>query len=389
MKLWKRLALGSALATMIAAPAIADETQGVTDDTIKIGIIGPMTGSAAIFGKSVFGLEALYKQANDNGGINGRKIELVREDSACDPSRGIAAAKKLMAQDKVFMIHGAACSGVALAMKPEIVKDGIPYVIMSAASAAISTPAERNIFHPVPTTVTVANTMVDFVMSRGDITKVAVVAHSDEWGKSNRDPAVARLKEEYGLDPIVDLTLERGQTDATPQVLQVRESGAQAVIGMLYPAEMAIFLRDSFKYGVRPPTFGNMAISLNDARDRVGNPEAASNLFAFSPFAHATDSEEMKEWAALINKYYPDERVENFSYLGMGGTVAVIEALKRAGRDLTRQSFIDAMNDIKDFDTGILSANLTFSPEDHVGLRGGAMSRLGEGGILVLKTWAE
>lgn len=389
MKLWKRVALGTALTAFTIVPALADETQGLTDDTIKIGIIGPMTGKAALFGKSVFGLEAIYKQVNDNGGINGRKIEIVREDSGCDPSRGIAAVKKLIAQDEVFMIHGVACSGVALAAKPEIVAEGIPWVIMSAASSSISTPVEANIFHPIPTTVTVADTMVDFVMSKGDISNVAAVAHSNEWGKSNLEPALARLKEKYGLDPVADLTLESGQSDATPQVLQVRQSGAEVVIAMLYPAEMAIFLRDSYKYGVRTPTMGNMAISLTDARDRVGNPDAVSNLYAFSPFAYPTDSAEMKKLADLINTYYPDERVESFSFLGMGGAVTVVEALKRAGRDLTRKSFIDAMNSIKDFDTGILSGTITFSPDNHVGLKSGAMSKLTDDSIVVMKTWAD
>ena len=66
--------------------AVAQET-GLTKDTIKIGVFGPMTGPVALFGKALFGAEAVFKEVNDKGGIHGRKIVLVRDDDACDPAR--------------------------------------------------------------------------------------------------------------------------------------------------------------------------------------------------------------------------------------------------------------------------------------------------------------
>jgi len=369
--------------------ALAEDTTGITKDTIKIGVFGPMTGSAALFGKSVFGVEALYRDVNDHGGIFGRKIELVREDDACDPAKGIAAFKKLVSQDQVFAINGGACSGVVMAIKPEVAKTDVPYMVMSAASATIPSPLVPNLFQAVATTNAVARTMIDFAMSKPGTTKIAFVSHSDDWGKSNRDPAVEQLKKVYKIDPVLDLTMERGSTDATPQILQIRNSGAQFVVVMMYPAEVAIFMRDAFKFGLKTPVLGPMSISLEDTRDRAGNPAAVENLYVFYPYLYPSDSAEMKKWGNLINKYYPNERVENFSFLGMGSTMAMIEALKKAGPNLSREKLVTALNSIQGYETGVLSAPISFSPEDHAGVKSGAMATFVNGKIAVFKKWQD
>jgi branched-chain amino acid transport system substrate-binding protein len=382
-----RFVIGAAIAgTLCAAPALA-QTVGVTKDTIKLGIFGPMTGSGAIFGKAVFGVEALYRDINDKGGIHGRKIEIVREDTACDPARGIAAAKKLISQDNVFALHGGLCSGVVIAIKPEAAKAEVPLMIIGAASSAISTPFTANLFHPVATTDVVARTMIDFAMTRPGTAKIAVVSHSDDWGKSNREPAVEHLKKKYNLDPALDLTMERGSSDATPHILKIKAANPDFIVLMMYPAEVAIFLRDAYKFGLKVPVLGPQSISLEDTRNRVGNPAAIENLYVFYPYQQPFDSPEMKQWADLITKYFPNERVESFSFLGMGGAVAVIEALKKAGPDLTREKFMAALNTLDNLETKVLSAPITFTATDHAGVKGGAMAKYQGDKVVVLKTW--
>lgn len=387
MQFKRLMACAIGASVLITAPALAaDNVPGVTKDTIKIGIFGPMTGPAALFGKSVPGIESIYKQANDEGGINGRKIELVREDTGCDPSKGVAAVKKLISQEDVFAINGGACSGVVMAVKPLIEQSGVPYVVMSAASAAISKDTIPNLFHPVATTLTVAHTMVDFAMSKPGMEKIAVVSSSDDWGKSNRDPVVGYLDSKYHMKPVADLTMDRGSSDATPQILKIRNSGAQAVMMLLYPAEAAVFVRDAYKYGLSIPVIAPQSISLTDIASHAGK-QAVKNLYVFYAYNKPFSSDEMQNWKKLIEKYYPGEKVENFSYLGMGSAIATVKALKEAGPDLTRQKFIDAMDNIKDLDTHLNSAPISFSKTDHAGIKGGAMATLKDDQTVVLKSW--
>lgn len=367
--------------------SFAQDVPGVTDDTIKIGVISPMTGNAAVFGKSAFGVQSLYKQVNDQGGINGRKVEIVLEDDACDPARGLAAVKKLVSQDKVFAINGLACSGVAMAVKQDIVKTDVPLMVMSAATDAISSPTVPNVFQVVPTTNVVGETMIDFAMSKPGIEKIAFVSHTDDWGKSNRDPAIKQLEKKYGKTPVLNLTMERGSNDATPQILQIRNSGAQLVVLMMYPAEVAIFVRDAAKYGLNIPIFCPMTTSLEDTRDRAGGLAAVKNVYVFFPYIGAFDSPEMTRWSDLIKKYYPNERTESFSFLGMGSAATMIEALKAAGRDLTREKLIAALNKVTDFETGVLSSTVTLTPENHSGVKGGAMATFRDGKVVVMKSW--
>lgn len=384
-KFWMGLAAGVCLVT--GSAAVAQDTTGITKDSIKLGIFGPMTGSAALFGKAVFGVEAVFKEVNDKGGIHGRKIELVREDTACDPSRGLAAYKKLVSQERVFAMNGGLCSNVMMAIKGEIEKSKVPVVVIGAASPRISDPLVANLFQPVATTDEIGKTVIDYAMSRPDTTKIAFVSHSDDWGKSNRDPAVAYLKEKFKLDPVADLTMERGSSDATPQILRLRNSGAQFVVLMMYPAEVAIFMRDAYKYGLKIPVLGPQSISLEDTRDRVGGLAAVRDMAVYYPYAKPLHSPEMQKWGDLIKKYYPSERVESFSFLGMSGAYALVQALQDAGPDLTREKLITALDNIKNFDSGISSAPVTFSPENHAGIHGGAMAKFRGNDIVVVKTW--
>jgi branched-chain amino acid transport system substrate-binding protein len=350
-------------------------------------MFGPLTGPASVGAKALLGAVAVYKDANDHGGVNGRKIELVIEDDGCDPNKGIAAVKKLVAQDKVFMIHGGWCSNVVLAAKPELIKDGsMPFMVLAAASTSISTPVQSNIFHPVATTDTVARTMVNFALTNPGTKRVAIISHSDEWGKSHLEPALAELKAKAGAEPVETVYFERGSTDATSQTLKLREAKPDVVLAILYPAELAIYLRDAYKYGVAAPTLGTQGVSLEDTAKRVGIPEAVKKLYVFYPLADAIDAPGFQKWAGIFKKYNPNETLETTSFIAMSGSLAVLEALKQAGSDVTREKIIAELNKLGAFDPGIQSAPLSFSTNDHAGIKQGKMVVLDDGKPNVVAT---
>ena len=163
-----------------AGVAVAGETTGLTDTTIKVGVMGPFTGNASSYSKTQIGLMAYFKHINDQGGINGRKFDIVQEDTACQPAKGIAAAKKLVHQDKVFYMHGNSCSGVAMAVKPTVSPTGIPWIIAHAVNPKITMPVneKRSIFHGVPAGPAYGSTMGRFVMSKPNAKRVAASYHA-------------------------------------------------------------------------------------------------------------------------------------------------------------------------------------------------------------------
>jgi branched-chain amino acid transport system substrate-binding protein len=347
--------------------ARADEAQGITPDTIKIGIIGPFTGPASDFSKNQIAQISYYNAINAQGGINGRKLELIVEDDACDEQKAIAAARKLIFDSKVFLLHAFTCSGAALAAKPVIVQSGIPWVVGGAAATTIATPVVRTIFQPTPTTLEVGHAMADFAMSKPGMKTIAVISHSNEWAKGYYDGLIKQLKDKYEITPVLDLTMERGSTDATPQLLQLRQAKPDAVMVILYPAESAIFLRDAKKYAYNAPFISTYGTSIEDQMKRLNDPVALKNFFTAFLVADIGTAPDMAKWRDIIHASYPSESITSVNLTGFGGALATVKALQDAGPSPTWDKFIDAMDKIKDFDTGVMAGPLTFTPTDHTG----------------------
>ena len=199
MRLHPKLKTGLAAVaglTLLCGPAMSDETTGLTDTTIKVGVMGPFTGNASSYSKTQIGLMAYFKHINDQGGIHGRKFEMVPEDTACAPAKGIAAAKKLIHQDEVFYLHGNSCSAVAMAVKPSVSPTGIPWIIAHAVNPKITMPVneKRSIFHGVPAGPAYGSTMGKFVMSKPGAKRIAMITHTNDWAKSYCDPAIEVIK---------------------------------------------------------------------------------------------------------------------------------------------------------------------------------------------------
>jgi len=375
--------------SMIGA-ASADETTGLTDTTIKVGVMGPFTGNASSYSKTQIGLMAYFKHINDQGGINGRKFDIVQEDTACAPAKGIAAAKKLIYQDEVFYLHGNSCSGVAMAVKPTVAPTGIPWIIAHAVNPKISMPVneKRSIFHGVPAGPAYGSTMGKFVMSKPGVKRVAMVTHTNDWAKAYCDPAIEVIKAAGG-EIIEELALERGQTDATAQVLKLKQAKPDFILACLYEAETVIFLRDAKKYGVRIPVMGTAGTDLENTLERLGDPDAVKDYYVLHAFVDKVDGPKMKKWNDIILKYYPNETITGFSAVSMASGVAAVKALEAAGRDLTRSKFIAALENIRGLETGILACDITWTPTDRHGCKKSAVAGFVDGKPAILSAWGK
>jgi len=272
------LVLVSVAAHSSPAPA---QVPGVTGDTIKIGTFGPLTGPNYLFGKLVMnGAEIVYNEANKAGGIHGRKLVLVREDDRCDPATAIAAAKKLIHQEQVFMINGGGCSNAAIAARPEIEQGKLPWVVFAAVADEVTMPTSPYIFSTALAASLESYAQLDFALSHGG-KKVAIVSQRDAWGRSRYNPLQEAFKKK-GMTPVADEEMTADANDGTPQVLRLRQAGADAVIMLLYPKPAAVFVRDAQKVGFKPKCMPRTVISMRSpslAVTRMSNSlRACTNL---------------------------------------------------------------------------------------------------------------
>ncbi|HEX3954664.1 MAG TPA: ABC transporter substrate-binding protein [Stellaceae bacterium] len=351
-------------ASAMIAPAAAEDTPGVTKDKITVGGFGPLTGPSYLYGKLFFnGVEAVLEKVNAEGGINGRKVELVREDDRCDPATAIAAVKKLISLDQVFSISGGGCSNAALAARAEIEDAGVPWLVTGVADG-LTRPIAPRIFSTGLTSSIESEAEVAYVQKHG-YKRIAVIAMHDPWGRSRYEPLLEDLKH-AGITPVADEELAPDANDATPQVLRLKAANPDAVIMLLFPKPGAVFVRDSAKLAFKPAVIGQTSISdPSTFEDQVGMPGATANFVTIAQVRYTPVSPEMTKWSEAIAAKYPGDRLSNYNLNGIGHGEVLVEALRRAGANLTRESFITALMTLRDFPTDTYGGGITCTKEEH------------------------
>ncbi|MGA2956383.1 MAG: ABC transporter substrate-binding protein [Thermodesulfobacteriota bacterium] len=374
----KWIVMAALFLSCLCVPSWAKDP-GLTDTTIKIGIFGPLTGAVSLWGWNMsHGAITIYNEASKGGGIHGRKVEVINMDDRCTPEGAKSAVKKLIFSDEVFLINGGLCSAGPLAARDEIIESKVPMVLTGATMDRIMEPVNRYVFSPVLPASVDGVMMVEFLMSKPGTKRLAMVVHPDEWGKSKTEKGLALLKEKYGLDLVASETMDRGATDATAQILRIKEAKPDGLLLAVYPAEAAIFCRDAYKYDLKVPFVAtNAVLDLLDLRDRVGSLKPVENVYSVS---YLYDSlSKFDDLAKIHATYFPKDKLSSFILQGMGSARVIVEGLKRAGKNLTREKFVDALETLKDFDTKILSSRITYTKNDHKGTKVGRMVTLVNG----------
>jgi len=395
MRVWQAIVAIFFAVAFLALPAVADSTQGITATTITIGNLGPFSGPASVFTPLNYGADAYLRYINAQGGVNGRKFVTVFADSACNEAKGIAAAKKLIYEDKVFMIMTNPCSGVAMAIKPMLVQEGVPWMGASA-NPKISSPVSPAIFHTVYPGSEAGHAMATFAISKPGTTKIALAMHSDDWAHGYCDAAADYLKG-HGADIVATTVLEHGATDGTAQALQIKASGAQAVMGCLYQPELVVLLRDLQKYQINTIVVGALGADFDQVLAAFPNRDWLKQHF-FQPyqFQAKIGAGPLKKFHDIFVKYLTKDELPrngeptNFYYYGVPVAIVAVEAFRLAGPNPTRENWEKAVESLKNFDTGVLADTETFGPDNHVGVH--KMYAVGldaQGQETVYKSWGD
>jgi branched-chain amino acid transport system substrate-binding protein len=388
MTLAQRLtAVTVALALGVVAFVPASQAQrvaGVTDDSITIGILGSLTGPAAIWGSGNLVAGTMYfNKVNEAGGVHGRKIKWVTEDDGSSPPKGIAAVKKLQGEN-IFAIFGPAASAVVAAARPALDASGIPVFISIPSTPRATDPFAKNVFRTGPLNDTLQGYLLaDFMVGQLKAKRVALLAQSDEYGQRGADSVVKRLKEKHATAPVAHEVFNVSDTDFTAQVLKVRDAKADALIVYGYIAPSSTIVRQAKQLGVEAKIIGSNATSSRLYPQVVG--EAAVGVLNVITVADLPESSspviaKFREELERANpSLVPQGRPDLADLLGYGGAMTFVEALKRAGRDLTRDKFIAALETLKGFETGF-SLPTTFTATDHEGQKAARILEIQPGG---------
>ncbi len=367
------------LAVAITLSGAAYAQQGVGKDTLTLGSIQDLSGPLAGFGKQVrMGLLLAADEINEQGGINGRKVEMKVEDSGYDPKRAVLAAQKLVNQDKIFaMIAHIGTAQNLAAMPVQFSKNVINFFPVTAA---------REMFEPLhPLKYAFAATYYDQIrlaapklVKEKNITKVCTIYQDDEFGLEVFRGAEAGLKS-IGMDFTETTTYKRGATDFSSQVARMKAAGCEMVVLGTIIRETVGTIGESRKTGFNPLFLGSSA-AYTDLIHKLGGP-AMNGLYATMTAQHPYLDEASQPIRFWANKYKTkfNEDPTVFSVYGYQALMHFASAAGKAGKNLTHETFIKAM-DSSSFPQDIFgSPAMTFSAKKRLGNESSRLSQIQEG----------
>jgi len=395
----KSLSLLLVILTIGLVPGIVQadwEKEGITDNTVKVGIFGPMSGAASVFSPVIYGAQIYYNEINKKGGIHGRKIETIVEDDQCVPAMSVAAAKKLITQDKVFLLHGGTCTSASTAAVPYIAESKVPWVVLLAGIKFSPETNHKNVFLVGGSAFAQGTMLIDFAVKELRAKRIAVLRQTDLYGKDGIDGINKALKKYPGVAIVADETLEGNATDATSQIMKIKSANPDVVLLCLYYRPGTVYLRQAYELGLRVPSASFTAIEPIVYHHKLVPIEALEGSYHLLPISDDPIKGKSLAWfRTFYAQYYPDVAAKPgepsiWAPYGYGTAMVVVEGLKRTGRDLSRTKFTEAMETIKDFETGVIPCPTSHPPSAHRGQPGMRFWTVKNGEIQVPpKVWIE
>jgi branched-chain amino acid transport system substrate-binding protein len=368
----------AALAALALGASFAfaqNANQGVSKTEITLGSIQDLSGPIAGFGKQVRnGMLLRVDEINEQGGVNGRKIKLIVEDSAYDPKKAVLAAQKLVNQDKIFAMvaHIGTAQNMA-AMPVQFEKNVINFFPVTAAREMYE-PFHRLKYSFAATYYDQMRTAVPKLVKDKGGKKICTLYQDDEFGLEVMRGAEAGLKT-INMDLAEKTSYKRGATDFSSQVAKLKASGCDVVVLGTIIRETIGAIGEARKTGYNPTFIGSSA-AYTDLIHKLGG-KAMDGLFATmtvqNPYLDEA-SQPIRFWA---NKYKTkfNEDPTVFSVYGYTIIDAFVAAARKAGPNLTTESFIKAM------DTMVLPPDMFGSDEAKFGPQkrlGSSLSRLSQ-----------
>ncbi len=349
----------------------AEDATGIMADEILIGSSLALGGHAGYLGtQTLQGAMSYIRHINETGGIHGRKINVITLDDGYDPAQCLYNTQKLILEKKVFALFCYVGTPTTVKIIPLINEAGIPLVGMFTGANRLRQPVNRYLINIRASYYQETEAAVDLIVKTKKLDKVAVFYQYDEYGFDGLRGTEIALKK-YGLIPVAKGSYVRGTLDVEAGLDKIIESGAEAVvmIGTYDSCAKFINLARERQYS---PLFHNVSfVGPEELARRLGsNGEGVIVTQVVPPPRADADSPALPgvdEYIKLLKIHYPDSKP---SFVGLEGYLnarILAEALERAGRDITREKFIRAVESISNYDLGIQNL-LSFGENDYQGL---------------------
>jgi branched-chain amino acid transport system substrate-binding protein len=371
-----RVRLAFALAASVAIAPLARGETGVTADRILLGEAAVFSGPAAQLGIQMRnGIKAYLDYVNQKGGVYGRKIDLVTEDDRYEASVAPIASRKLIEERKVFALIGYVGTPTGVAHLPIITQARVPLVGMFTGAEVLRVPFNRYVFHVRASYYDETEKIVEQVVSTGG-RKISVFYQDDAYGEAGRKGAeIALAKRGMKIDSTG--TVERNTVKVEAAVKAINASEPDAVVMVSAYTSCAEFIRQMRKAGSGAAFYNVSFVGSKALADALGPEGSGVAISQVVPFPWGRELPVVREYQQLSKQ----AGFTDYNFSAMEGFLTakvMVEGLKRAGKHLTREGLVSALESMQDTDLG--GFYVGYSPKVHTGSKFVDLTIIGRNG---------
>lgn len=346
-----------------------EKKEGQKPESYKIGVILSLSGPGSPLGiPERNALELLAEEINEQGGIDGIKVELLIEDDQTDPAKASQAARKLIEKDKVIALIGSSVSPCSLAIKEVVQNYGIPWMCPAAANA-ITEGDVKWVFRTAPKDAVAVETLLRYLSENTDLRRIAILHDSNAFGQSGADE-IKKRSAEFNLEVVAVEKYETNAPDLTSQLTKLKQANPDCLIVWGTNPGPAIALKGMKQIGFNVPYFGSHGIANMKFIELAGK-DADGVIFPAGKILVAEQLEEgdpvKKVMLEFIKKYEEKfkEKPVTFAAHAYDALKILVDALKRAGT-AEPEKLRDTIEQTKDY-IG-LDGTMSYSSQDHDGI---------------------
>ena len=383
-------AIGLALALAPCAQAQKKYDPGASDTEIKIGNTMPYSGPASAYGTIGKTEAAYFNKINDEGGINGRKVNFITLDDGYSPPKTVEMVRRLVEQDEVLLVFQTLGTPSNTAIHTYINGKKVPQLFVATGASKWNDPKG----HPwtmgwQPNYQTEAAIYAQHILKTVPNPKIAVLLQNDDFGKDYLKGLKDGLGDKVNLI-VAEATYETTDATVDSQIVQLQGSGANVFFNIATPKFAAQAIRKAYDTGWKPTQYvANVSVSVATVLTPAGLDKSMgvlSSIYGKDPTDTRWDSDlGMNEWRAFMKKYYPDGSLTDAANVyGYGAARTLVQVLRQCGDNLTRENVMRQAANLKDFDTGVALPGIRINtgPADYAPIEAVQLVRF-DG-----KTWA-
>ncbi len=345
------------------ASAAGAHAQGATKTTILIGQSSPFSGSNKELGDDIReGLQAYFKQVNESGGVHGRTIELISLDDANDAKRSGENARILIEQRGVLALIGYASATLSLPALPYVEKGKVAFVGPFTGADPMRS-FRRNVYNIRASYADELEKIVDFYTTTG-MKKFSIIHYDDAVGKENLAAVEAALTRR-GLKPASIGSLKRNQTDLGAAVSDVVKAAPDVVIATTLYKTTSDFIKGAKKAGSAAQFASTSFVGASALATELGEQGTGVVVAQVVPPYSRTSVAVVREYQAAIEKSLGKKDFSFTSLESYIGAKVLVEAIRRAGANPTREGLMKALDSMQGFNVG--GYVVDFSPTNHNG----------------------